>query len=401
MTDHDTSSALPADVQQHVQNLEAQVHELQASQYQVRSLFHDAPVASVLLTPEGRIQDLNTLAYGLLNLPREPQSGRRFSSLLTPASQSAFNTLLKQVLETPIRQSIEAQLPQQDGPSLDLRLDLSVCTIDGQVAYAHLVVTDITAYKEAYRTLLDGHTSLDQQIQDSAAKARALNEELEQVVAAVLQELYLPASRVMSALGLLRQALGDVPEAVAKPVLHIERGAQQLLAIIQSVERYMQHRHFRPRIRRVDLKAVLQNVLKEIQPLLAERDVRITHDPLPVIQGDSQALNICLNEYIANSLKYTRTREQARIHVHVRETDSEYVIGVEDNGVGFNMRNKDRLFRLFQRQHPSSVYEGSGLGLATVRRVVERFGGRTWAEGKVDHGATFWFAWPKGLRSEK
>ncbi|WP_268239061.1 sensor histidine kinase, partial [Deinococcus malanensis] len=92
---------------------------------------------------------------------------------------------------------------------------------------------------------------------------------------------------------------------------------------------------------------------------------------------------------------YTRTRAEARLHLHVRETEAEFVIGVEDNGVGFDMRHKERLFRLFQRQHPSSVYEGSGLGLAVVRRVTERFGGRAWGEGAVNRGSTFWFAWPR------
>ncbi|MFD1734431.1 ATP-binding protein [Deinococcus malanensis] len=255
--------------------------------------------------------------------------------------------------------------------------------------------TDITPYKQAHQTLLNGHAVLDHQIESGTARVRALNDELEQVVTSVLQELYLPASRVMSALGLLRQALGDRIDDVEKPVLHVERGGQQLLAIIHSVERYMQARRFRTRLRTVDLRHVLHDVLQRNAPLLANRQVEITYDPLPTVMGDSQALTIILEEYIANALKYTRTRAEARLHLHVRETEAEFVIGVEDNGVGFDMRHKERLFRLFQRQHPSSVYEGSGLGLAVVRRVTERFGGRAWGEGAVDRGSTFWFAWPR------
>lgn len=199
----------------------------------------------------------------------------------------------------------------------------------------------------------------------------------------------------MNVLGLLRRALGEPPEGVTRPLLHIERALQQIVALYESVDRYMQARGLQARIRPVDLNAVLREVLKDVRLLLADRNVQITHDPLPVVQGDSQALFLILNEYISNALKFTRTREEARLHILVEETDSAFHIGVRDNGVGFDPRGQGRLFRLFERQHPSSRYEGSGLGLAVVRRTCERFGGRVWGEGQPDQGATFWFAWPK------
>ena len=203
----------------------------------------------------------------------------------------------------------------------------------------------------------------------------------------------------MTATGLLRHALGDHAEQVERPVVHIERGGQQLIAIIQSVERYLQAGRNSPRIRPVPHPAVLTEVLRKAPPLLADRKVSVTHDELPVLQGDSQALKLILEEYLSNALKFTRTRDEARIHLRVQETSTEYLVGVEDNGVGFNMQLADRLFQLFQRQHPSSQFEGAGLGLATVRRTAERFGGRAWGEGQVDQGATFWLAWPKQPQS--
>ncbi|WP_103129458.1 sensor histidine kinase [Deinococcus aerius] len=94
------------------------------------------------------------------------------------------------------------------------------------------------------------------------------------------------------------------------------------------------------------------------------------------------------HEDVHNALKFTRTRPQARLRVLVQEAGAEYHIGVEDNGVGFNQRQKDKVFELFGRLHPSGVYEGTGIGLALVRRLCERFGGRAWGEGRVDQGAT-------------
>ncbi|MFB9992691.1 ATP-binding protein [Deinococcus oregonensis] len=246
--------------------------------------------------------------------------------------------------------------------------------------------------------MLDERAALDHQLDASSSRVRALNEEFEEVMASVLQEVSLPVSRLMSVLALARQTGETLSEEDDLRLLHLERIGQQLISILQSVERYIQARNFRSRIRTVALGQVWREVVKKKQPLCADREVRLTHDPLPVVQGCSQALTLILEEYLANALKYTRTREAARIHLRVRELTSEYVISMEDNGVGFNISSKDRLFRLFQRQHPSSQYEGSGLGLAIVRQVTERFGGRAWGEGRVERGATFSFAWPKQPR---
>lgn len=103
-----------------------------------------------------------------------------------------------------------------------------------------------------------------------------------------------------------------------------------------------------------------------------------------------------LDEDVAHTLKFTRGREIARIHLRVRETATEYHIGVEDNGADFSGRQKGRLFHLFGRLHlsPLALLRGHR-GLVTVRRLCERFGGRVWAGGRPDQGATFWFAWPK------
>ena len=157
----------------------------------------------------------------------------------------------------------------------------------------------------------------------------------------------------------------------------------------------MQVRFLRTRMRSVSLNQVLHEVLKDVQEQMAERDVRITNAVLPTVFGDSQVLQLILQEYLSNALKFSRTRPQTRVHVLVQEDDTEYRIGVEDNGIGFSMRQKEKAFELFGRLHPSRLYEGTGLGLTVVRRLCERFGGRAWGEGKVDQGATFWFSWPK------
>ncbi|EYB68109.1 hypothetical protein DEIPH_ctg026orf0001 [Deinococcus phoenicis] len=380
----------PATLEASLQALEAQVLRLQTALDQTQVLFQESPGAAFLLIPQGRILDVNVRGAALLGSTREVLQGRRLAQSLAPASQPTFAALLARVFEGRGRQTGEVQVLTSGGEVLDIALEASPQQSGGESPCCHLTLTDVTAFKLAHRALWDTQQAQETQLQDQALKLRQLQEEFESVMLASGREMEATLTRAESFLTLSRQH-PETPSYLA----HAEDGVRQTQGLLESLKQYMQMRFLRARMRSVDLGRVLREVLKDVQDQMAGRDVQVTSEALPTVYGDSQALQIILHEYLSNALKFTRTQPRIRLHVLVQETETEYRIGVEDNGVGFNMRQKDKAFELFGRLHPSAEYEGTGLGLPVVRRLCERFGGRAWGEGKVDQGATFWFAWPK------
>jgi len=146
---------------------------------------------------------------------------------------------------------------------------------------------------------------------------------------------------------------------------------------------------------KVDLNELVQAARESLSQELNGRAIEWQVHPLPIVSGDSAMLRIALDNLLGNAVKYTRTRNPARIEIGSSETEKEHVIFIRDNGVGFDMNFADKLFGVFQRLHHADEFEGTGIGLATVQRILVRMGGRAWGEGKEGQGATFYFAVPK------
>ena len=186
-------------------------------------------------------------------------------------------------------------------------------------------------------------------------------------------------------------------DAGARRYLDLVRGStQQMGRLIDDLLAFSRLGRQELARRAVQPTMLARQALEELQAERDGRPLEIVIEEMPEIQADPSLIRQVFVNLLSNALKYTRTRAPGRIQVGSRLVDGERHYFVRDNGAGFDMAYVDKLFGVFQRLHRAEEYEGTGVGLAIVQRVIHRHGGRVWAEGAVDQGATFYFTLPEG-----
>lgn len=256
---------------------------------------------------------------------------------------------------------------------------------------------DITARKAAEEELAQHRDHLEELVRLRTAELESANTELEAFAYSVSHDLRAPLRHIEGFIGLLEKRLaGTLDEQGRLYMRTITTSSQRAQLLIADLLSFSRMTRAEMVTSRVDLRELAQEVLQEAGRDAGGRDVAWEVAPLPVVTGDRAMLRVVLVNLIANALKFTRTRSPARIELGCEEGDGdETVVFVRDNGVGFDMRYADRLFGVFQRLHREEDFEGTGIGLAIVRRIISRHGGRAWATGVVDQGATFSFSLPR------
>lgn len=227
-------------------------------------------------------------------------------------------------------------------------------------------------------------------------KLEAANEELEAFAYSVSHDLRTPVRHILGFHTLLRRGLADrLDEKSARYLDVIEEAALRMNTLIDAMLELSRTSRLPLRSRLVDLGAVVDGVTQTLRPDLNGREVQWEIGPLPMVQGDPDTLQQVIENLLSNALKYSREREVSVIEVWAEERDGEWAVWVRDNGAGFDPRYQDKLFGVFQRLHRHDEFEGVGVGLANVRRIVHRHGGQVQASGQVGLGATFGFTLPK------
>jgi two-component system, sensor histidine kinase and response regulator len=252
---------------------------------------------------------------------------------------------------------------------------------------------EIAERRQAEQRIRDLNDQLAQRIGELASA----NTELEAFSYSVSHDLRAPLRQVVGFVGRLTKPRSEEldPKAAAEYLPLIRHAVTRMGRLIDDLLEFSRVGRTELLSENVSLQGLLDQTLQSLQSDVAGRSIHWKVDPLPEVHGDPAMLRQVLANLIDNAVKFTRPRESAEIAIGCTPAEHEYVVCVRDNGVGFDPRYAHKLFGVFQRLHSAAEFEGTGIGLASVRRIIERHGGRTWAESALGQGSTFCFSLPR------
>jgi len=237
--------------------------------------------------------------------------------------------------------------------------------------------------------------NLNSQLKQKVVDLQAANQDLEAFSYSVSHDLRAPLRAIGGYATILQQDHGHRFEAESLRLLTVIIDNARLMGtLIEDILAFTRLGRREINKTPIDMSALTQSIVAELKDWEQGRTVELTVQELPPASGDRSLIRQVLVNLLTNALKFTAPKGEAVIGLSGWSEDGENIYAITDNGVGFDMRYADKLFNVFQRLHPASEFEGTGVGLAIVHKIIQRHGGRVWAEGRVNHGATFYFSLP-------
>ncbi|MFA6433710.1 MAG: PAS domain S-box protein [Elusimicrobiales bacterium] len=371
-----------------------------ASQY-ARSLIEASLDPLVTISSAGKITDVNEATIRVTGVSRWQLIGTDFSDYFTQP-EKAREGYMKVFAEEYVT-DYPLTIRHRDGRLTEVLYNASVYKdAGGKVMGVFAAARDLTEIKKAEKELAEQRKAETVKSAELAKAEQAkllsdaANKELEAFCYSVSHDLRAPLRHASGYVDLLiGQFRADLPEKALHYLNTIVDSVHKMDALINDLLQFSRNSRVEMRRTVVDMAGILRTVMEPLVQDNPGREIEWIIGRLPRASGDGEMLKLVWANLIGNAIKFTRTKPRARIEVGFSEEEAETVFFVRDNGVGFDMNYAKNLFGVFQRLHPSEEFEGTGIGLANVRRIIHRHGGRTWAEAELDKGAVFYFSLPK------
>lgn len=347
-----------------------------ASRY-ARSLIEASLDPLVTISPEGKVTDTNEATINVTGVSREKLIGSDFFNYFTEPSKAREG--YKQVFKDGFVTDYPLTFRSQNGKLTDVLYNASV-------------------YKDEKNNVLGvfaaarDYTRVKQDTED----VESANKELEAFSYSVSHDLRAPLRAIDGFARVLSEEYGEKLDDEGRRIVGIiQDNALQMGKLIDDLLSFSHLGRQEIKKEYVGMEALADGVFKELTQAMPPERIAYTIQALPDSRADAAMIRLVWQNLLSNAIKFTRKKEHPVIEVGSTIDGNVITYYVKDNGAGFDMKYIDKLFNVFQRLHVAADFEGTGVGLANVKRIVERHGGRVWAESKVDEGATFYFSLPK------
>lgn len=364
---------------------------LRESEKRYRALFEESRDAIYITTREGRVVDINPSGLNLFGFTKQEMIGMNIREIYVHASdRQRFQQEIEQ--KGSVR-DYDVKFRKKDETEMDCLLTATVKRADdGSILGYQGIIRDITERKKAEEEI----KKLDEDLKRRATELAAINKELEAFSYSVSHDLRTP----LIAIGGFSQLL------LEKYSSHLDEKGQQFLNMIrtktqnmsQLIDDILAFCHLsRREVKSSDINMgeLAKAIFEELRLIHPERHLLWNIKPLPAARGDHAMIRQVFVNLLSNAIKFTKPKGTAVIEIGGRVEEGRNIYYVKDNGVGFDIQESNKLFNVFQRLHGTDEFEGTGIGLAIVDRIIQRHNGQVWAEGKVNEGAIFFFTLPR------